>query len=403
MTNFNNINPCEMKANNVISNCLMAVTNTKKVMDYLNERYDLRLNLNNKQVEFRRKGETKYRKLTDTMFNTLKVDINLEGIECSKDTLKTIVFSNKFGTYSPFNKWVESLPVWDGKDHILLLAKKVKTDDQEWWEECLRKWLTNAVATAIDDSVVNGNVLILIGSQGCGKTTFFENIVPKELKEYTTSGMLNFADKETKVQMGELFMYNLDEAASLDKKHINYLKELLTRKKSYDRRAWTTLSDTFVRHCSFCGTSNYHEILHDPTGSRRFLCHLVEGKIDFNMDDIDLDQIYAQAYHLYRNGFQYWFDYDEIKKIELKNLRFKSISAEEELILNYYEPCNKGDEGAVRRTALEILQELNENHHGLRLTAEAIGKVMSAKKFKQVAVHGKRFWVFKRKSANTQQ
>lgn len=98
-----------------------------------------------------------------------------------------------------------------------------------------------------------------------------------------------------------------------------------------------------------------------------------------------------------------WYDYDEIKKIELKNLRFKSISAEEELILNYYEPCNKNDEGSVRRTALEILQELNENHHGLRLTAEAIGKVMSAKKFKQVAVHGKRFWVFKRKSANTQQ
>lgn len=375
----------------------MAISNTKRVMDYLNERYDLRYNMNNKHAEIRKKGDAKYHNLTDTMLNSLKVDIDLAEIPCSKDTLRTIIFSDKFGAYSPFEDWLKALPEWDGQDHIQKLADKVTTDDKEWWHECFKRWMVNIPATLENDDVVNGQVLILVGTQGCGKTTFFNNIVPKALNEYTSSGMLNFVDKETKVQLGELFLYNLDEAASLNKKDMDLLKELLTRKKSYERRAWTTLSDTFIRHCSFCGTSNYQEILHDPTGSRRFLCHQVEGNIDLNMDDIDLDQVYAQAYQLYRTGFQYWFDSNDIKTIEMKNLRFKSIPAEEELILNKYEPCEKDEEGAIRLTALEILMELNSSHRGINLKAEAIGKVLSAKRFKQVKVRGKRWWLVKRK------
>ncbi len=376
----------------------MAVTDTKRVMDYLDERYDLRLNMNNKHAEIKKKGEKKYQHLNDTILNALKVDIDLANLKCSKDSLRTIIFSGKFGTYSPFADWLKSLPEWDGEDHIKKLADKVKTDDQEWWHDCFKRWMVNIPATLADDNVVNGQVLILSGPQGCGKTTFFNNIVPEAMKEYTSSGMLNFADKENKVQMMELFLYNLDEAASLNKKDMDNLKELITRKKSYERRAWTTLSDTFIRHCSFCGTSNYQEILHDPTGSRRFLCHLVEGQIDFNMDDIDLDQVYAQAYQLYRTGYQYWWDYDSIKMIEMKNLRFKSISPEEELIQNEYEPCEKDAEGAIRMTALEIMIELNSRHRGLNLKAETIGKVMSAKGFKQVKVRGKRWWLIKRKA-----
>ena len=50
--------------------------------------------------------------------------------------------------------------------------------------------------------------------------------------------------------------------------------------------------DRLPRIASFIGTSNSRELLSDPSGSRRFICVLVEHPIDST--GIDHPQIYAQ-------------------------------------------------------------------------------------------------------------
>jgi hypothetical protein len=79
----------------------------------------------------------------------------------------------------------------------------------------------------------------------------------------------------------------MDEVENLKPKNVEAIKELITKSSMYLRRAYTTLSQNYPRRCSFCGTANGTEILHDITGNRRFLCHNVLS-IDYKLKDFNL-------------------------------------------------------------------------------------------------------------------
>jgi len=48
----------------------------------------------------------------------------------------------------------------------------------------LKKWLVGMVAGWVDPSVVNNVILVLIGEQGSYKTTWFNYLLPPELRQY---------------------------------------------------------------------------------------------------------------------------------------------------------------------------------------------------------------------------
>jgi hypothetical protein len=53
---------------------------------------------------------------------------------------------------------------------------------------------------------------------------------------------------------------------------------------------------------------------------------------DPKFEDIIYRGMYAQAKYLYENGFQYWFDADEIAELEDHNDEYRLMSTEEELV-----------------------------------------------------------------------
>lgn len=353
---------------------------TRKIIDTLKEDYIFRLNLGNQKMEFRKVNETKFRDLTDTDFNSIKVDLNLKDIPCSKETLKSIIFSNQWQQYDPYQEFLDALPLWDGEDHIAKLAATVKTDNNNYWKWCLRKWLVAFVGSLAEEEVVNQTAIIFCGRQGIGKSSWFRNILPPELRKYSSSGFLDPKDNETKVQLSELCLYNMDEVENLKPKNVEAIKELITKSSMYFRRAYTTLSQNYTRRCSFCGTANGINILHDITGNRRFLCHNVLS-MDYMLKGVDLNQVYAQAYQLFRAGFQYWLDANEQAAVEKQNTRFRSKSLEEELIDIYFEPCKDGEVGAKRMQAQEIQSFLQPKALYSKLSPIIIGKILSSKGF----------------------
>ena len=267
----------------------MKVNLTKKIIDSLKEQYEFRLNLGNKKMEFRKVGETKYRDLSETDFNSIRVKLSLEGTPCSKENFKTIIFSDVWEHYDPYLEFLTSLPEWDGHDYIAVLAATVRTDDDRFWVWCLRKWLVAFVGSLADEETVNQTAIIFCGRQGIGKSTWFRNILPPELKKYSSSGFLDPKDKETLVQLSELCLYNMDEVENLKPKNVEAIKELMTKVSMYLRRAYATLSQNYPRRCSFCGTANGINILHDITGNRRFLCQNVLS-MDYKLKDFNLNQ-----------------------------------------------------------------------------------------------------------------
>ena len=69
----------------------------------------------------------------------------------------------------------------------------------------------------------------------------------------------------------------------------------------------------------------------DPTGSRRFVCVGVNGNINFE-DNLNHEQLFAQALHLFNNGERFWLNDDEIKTLIAENEPFQHLNDLVEMI-----------------------------------------------------------------------
>jgi predicted P-loop ATPase len=107
--------------------------------------------------------------------------------------------------------------------------------------------------------------------------------------------------------------------------------------------------------------------------------------------------VYAQAYQLYRTGFQFWLDSKEQALVEQNNARFRAMSLEEELISAYYEPGQEGDAKTRRLQAHQIMANLQSKGYFGRLNTVTIGKVLALKGFTQKKSNGISKWLVKDK------
>lgn len=240
------------------------------------------------------------------------------------------------------------------------------------------------VAGSLKESVVNHSVLILQGGQGIGKTTFLLRLVPYALKKYVYSGILNPAVKDTIINLSETLLINLDELETLTKYKEGALKEIITKSEIRIRRPYGRFNDKLPRRASLCGSVNDGAILQDPSGSRRFLIHSVQ-KINYK-HNIDMDKVYSQALHLYKDGFKFWFDGADIQQIHAHNKQFENMSAEEELLLEHFEKADLNDGSYLKMSSTNILEyiyrdRLPTNAHSVKIR---IGQALSKHGFTSV-------------------
>ena len=57
--------------------------------------------------------------------------------------------------------------------------------------------------------------------------------------------------------------------------------------------------------------------------------------------DVDINMAFSQALFLFKSGFRYWFDQEEIKNITENNEQYQLRSPEEELLLTWFEACER--------------------------------------------------------------
>jgi len=231
------------------------------------------------------------------------------------------------------------------------------------------------VGCVLDDKVINHTVIVFSGKQGLGKTTWVERLVPKQLKEYLFSGTINPNNKDTLVQLAECMLINLDELENLNRSEIGSLKEIITKTQIRMRKAYGHNNEIMPR-ASFAGSVNTAQFLNDSTGSRRFLCFELEG-IQYQ-HEVDINLAFSQALFLFKSGFRYWFDQEEIKSITANNEQYQLHSPEEELLLTWFEPCEK-EAATAFLNASQIASKLSERTK-LNLSDGTINKLGKALK-----------------------
>jgi hypothetical protein len=353
------------------------VTQIDKLENFLSGKYVFRHNIVSGKLEFQYFGKKKWNVMNDFIENSMLRECLKARIKTNLSSLRNLLYSDFCQLFNPFEDYFFNLPNYDEKtDYISELANTITTTKQDLWQQCFKKWLVAMVGCVLDDKVINHTVIVFSGKQGLGKTTWVEKLVPKQLKEYLFSGTINPNNKDTLVQLAECMLINLDELENLNRSEIGSLKEIITKTQIRMRKAYGHNNETMPRRASFAGSVNTAQFLNDSTGSRRFLCFELEG-IKYQ-HDVDINMAFSQALFLFKSGFRYWFDQEEIKSITENNEQYQLHSPEEELLLTWFEPCEK-EKANTYLNASQIAAKLAEKAK-INITDGTINKLGKALK-----------------------
>jgi len=352
---------------------------------FLHTHYEMRKNVMTGVAQYRENNgeDDDFRDLDDEARNEMTMRAKEMGLKTWDKDIARFIESPRIDKYDPVNTWLDSLRPWDGKDRIKALAARVPTN-QPHWEEYLHTWLLGMVAHWQGKQSLSGNALVplLIGRQGCGKSSFCRILLPQELRDYYND-RINFKN-ETDLNLGltSFALINIDEFDKTTARQQVLLKYLLSTADVKFRPPYGKAYKQYRRYASFIGTTNQPKPLTDPTGSRRFVCVEVTDLIDFE-DNLDHEQIFAQLKAEINQDKRYWLNDEEIARLIEENERFQHIDSLEEMIASTFRKPEEGETG-YWLSATEVLEKLQKRYgktSTAKFTPEKVGSRLNSRRF----------------------
>ena len=174
-------------------------------------------------------------------------------------------------------------------------------------------------------------------------------------------------------------------------RNLSSLKEMVTLKEVSIRRRYKQTFEIMPRYASFCGSVNSAHFLNDVTGSRRFLC-FEALKIDYN-HDVDMDAVYSQAYRLWKNGFVWWLNSDDIARLGVNNEGYNIRNFEEEILITSFYP-EQDEAKAIWMTATQITIDICRlaSVQLSNVIIQKVGHLLKSNGYKVVRRNGKQVY-----------
>lgn len=334
---------------------------------YLREQAEFRYNVITGKGEWRMVGaDLPFSPIDNRFIHTLWKGLATRFKIVRVQDVHQLLMSEFASAFNPFELYFSSLPAWDGAtDYIGQVAATVHVvpdpdiPDDITFEWAFRKWIVALVAGLFDPDKVNEEILVLVGKQGTYKTTWLGRLLPPELRSYfrIKTDSRHF-DKDDKLSLAEFALICLEELEVLRPSELNQLKALTTDKTINERPAYARYKEERLHIASFCGTSNNIQFLNDPSGERRWLPFEIERIDNPHSHTLPYEGMYAQALHLWREGFPYWFEGEENDRLNRHNNRFEVPDLLYDLIHTHYRVPIPG-EPAVFLTTADIVAHIS--------------------------------------------
>lgn len=311
------------------------------------------------------KENGKWEEMFDRDENDLFIECcSVTGENFTEKLFVTVLNSSVVPAVNPLRLYLNSLEEWtdDMPDFISQAADTVhmaSEKENELWHICFRKWFVAMVAGWQYEDVVNHQVVCLIGKQGIFKSTWIRHLLPPELQAYVSDmPELERFDKDERLRAAEYAIINLDELDKLSDRELNKLKALVTSTHIDERASFGHNKEKRIRIASYAASGNKEEFLTDQTGNRRWLpFHVISIDSPFT-NKLPYSGMYAQALHLLKNHFNYWFDNAEVDAIKEHVDKFMVPDSIEELLLTCFAPAEKNMAGAKFLKLSEIAAKI---------------------------------------------
>ncbi len=291
-----------------IRNCVTVFENDPKFQGCI--RYNMMTDRNDivKELGWYRESPM----LTDTDFDHimlyLEENYSLTTEKKIRSALNVVAKNHK---YHPIQDQLNAL-VWDGKERIKdMLHHFLGADQNDYTYEAMKLFLLGAITRVFQPGAKFELMLILVGGQGAGKSTFFRFLALND--EWFTDDLKRLDDELVYRKMqGHLIIELSEMIATASARSIEDIKSFISRQSDVYKVPYETQPKDRRRQCVFGGTSNAMDTLPlDRTGNRRFMpvmiyperadCHILA---DEKSSREYIEQVWAEAMELYRSGNQ---------------------------------------------------------------------------------------------------
>jgi len=329
-------------------------------------------------------------------YNTVYINLKKHfDKEIPRTRFEETIKSHYVKTINPIQDFIEAnkdrKPIGTFEKWLDCLTLKNNSIDKEIVLHFLKKWYVGMVAQALDGEFPNEFFLTLLSTeQGLGKTTFLRKYtIPKELHGYRKEHSLSF-DDDFKVLMSQALLIVDDEMDGRTYEADKTFKTILSNKELTMRRKYDRRISTIKRRCSFAGSGNNLYVVREQQNRRIIPIEVKEFSFE-KLAAIDLVDLFMEAYNLYKDGYQYSYQRDDMQA--LKQLYDDYIQKSDvDLILDEYvkKPDNNADLYYV--SSLDIVMCLTNKFPAFikRINVVTIGKQMAERGFDVVRKGEKR-------------
>jgi predicted P-loop ATPase len=367
--------------NQVFDNNIVVLTEDSWVQTiklWLNQNHDIRRNVITRYLENRGKP-MEMRDINTVYLQAVEVFEKL-----SFDRFERVLYSDFPPDYNPLIEYLEQNKDRRPEGCIRALFDTIESDTGMVGDEFFPdykfhfgvRWLVGVI------SAVHGKhsplMLVLSGrAQNTGKTEWWRRLLPTELSRYYAESKLD-KEKDDEILMTQKLIIMDDEMGGKSKKESKRLKELTSKQVFSLREPYGRNNVDLVRLACLAGTSNDDELLNDPTGNRRIIPINVLGINHAAYNAIDKVDVLIEAYNLYKAGFDWQLTKRDIEILAQNTAGFKEISAEFELVNQFFSLPERQEPGGLGVEFLSTTQikAIIENATRQHLTTNKLGQEM---------------------------
>lgn len=213
--------------------------------------------------------EDKKRELTDSDMSGLRVFLEtsygLTGKEKIQDSFDTFIRKN--ATHA-VREYLNGLS-WDGVPRLdEVLIDYLGAEDTAYTRKVARKLFVAGVARVFHPGIKYDYMVVLIGEQGTGKSTFARTMGVDWFSDSLT--ITDMRDKTAAEKLLGVWINEIPEMDGFSKVDASTVKAFMTKESDRFRPAYGRLTVNRLRQSIMVGTSNKKEFLTDETGNRRF-------------------------------------------------------------------------------------------------------------------------------------
>ena len=257
------------------------------------------------------------------------------------------------------------------------IVKRIFKTDDALSEKIFRKWMIGAAKRPLNPGCAMDWLMILVGSQGIGKSYFGVSLMPTADWYGELSSDVDLLVKEpSRMQMSWINeLAEIDSMTCGRKADREKMKNLISIREDITRLPYAPHPERVSRAFVFYGNTNRTEFITDVESRRTFMIQIPEGEtVDYEWVQKNRDGLWGKALAEIDAGTSCTWTRAEYEEVHQSTMQYRVEDPIEQLLDEFLAKRNKATVQDIIRCVLQVPPHMQDLTHSRR-----VGELMRAR------------------------